>query len=359
MQSPFSNSLDSSSLSPSFFSPIIDWASTSLASINSLTGSTSHTLWWWLALTSLLFFFIDFMQLKKDKDHVMTAKEATVWSVYWLMASFVFLLGFYLISLVSLGPDKASASALLYLTGFIVEKSLAIDNILVFLIVFSTFLISKEKQNIILFYGIVGAIVLRLIMIALGAALVENFAWILTIFAIVLLVMAWKMWPRNDSQPTPLDNSNSIANRIKNYVNINYDATAPHFKKMGKSITISSFLAALIAIAFVDVVFAIDSIPAIFALTTDAYIVTSANVMALLGLRSMYFLLLSVQNKFIYLNHCLAIILAFIGVKLLIAPVFHIPVGLSLGAVLAVLFGGLALSIYKTRHEKLLYSDNK
>lgn len=282
-------------------------------------------------LTAGTFFLIDMYQMK---NNVMSPREAAKWSIYWLAASLVFLLGYYFINLHLYTFDKANSDALLFVTGFVVEKTLAIDNVLVFLLVFSTFKIPIEKQNRILFYGIIGAIVLRLIMIALGAALITNFQWVLTVFAVVLIVMAYKTWPKAETS------DGNIAEKIKNFIKIDYSAEAPAIKKG----VISASLAALLSIAVVDVVFAVDSIPAIFAITTDSYIVASANVMALLGLRAMYFLIISVQGRFVYLNHCLAIILAFIGTKLLIAPLVHIPVLLSLGIVIGVLVVGFMMS---------------
>jgi tellurite resistance protein TerC len=266
------------------------------------------------------------------KAHEVRFKEALTWSVVWVALSLAFNWWIYY----KFGPEKA----LQFLTGYVIEKALSVDNIFVFVILFSSFAVPKVYQHRVLFWGVLGAIAMRAVFIGLGAALVSRFDWIMYVFGAILIFTGFKLMKEGDAEPHPEKNPiYKLARRVMPAVP---EYHGKHFfvVKDGRRYATPLFLV-LIAIEATDVVFAVDSIPAIFAISTDPFIVYTSNIFAILGLRAMYFLLAGVIDKFHLLKYGLAVVLLFVGVKMVIANWYHVPVGASLG----VIAGVLALSV--------------
>ncbi len=238
-----------------------------------------------------------------------------------------------------------------YVTGFVIEKSLAMDNVFVIAMIFSYFAVPTLYQHRVLFYGILGVIVLRAIMIGLGAALVEQFAWVLYVFAGFLILTGIKMWQTADKA------YDVSANPVLAFVRKRFNVTDTlhgerFFVKQDGRVFITPLFLALIMIEIVDLVFAVDSVPAIFAITTDPFIVYTSNIFAILGLRALYFALAAMVHRFHYLKYALAVLLVFIGSKIFVADAFglaKIPPPVSLGVTFAILAAGVGWSLWKTR----------
>ena len=274
------------------------------------------------------------------KAHTVSVREAATWSAVWVALSLAFAALVY----VWQGPDKG----LEFLTGYLIEKSLAVDNIFVFVLVFSFFATPQIYQHRVLFWGVIGALVMRGIMIFLGAALIEQFHWILYVFGGLLLLTGVRMLFQKHDADVDLNKNPAVrlARRLFR-VSDDYDGQKFFTVKIGVRMATPLFLV-LIFIEATDLVFAVDSIPAIFAITTDPFIVFTSNVLAILGLRSMYFLLANVVHRFVYLKTGLSFILVFIGVKMLLLDVFKIPTAVSLGVVMGILTLSVVLSLLKT-----------
>ncbi|MGE4124850.1 MAG: TerC family protein [Pusillimonas sp.] len=245
-----------------------------------------------------------------------------------------------------------------YYTGFLIEKSLSMDNIFVIALIFSYFAIPPKYQHRVLFWGILGVIVLRAIMIGLGAALINEFDWVLYIFGAFLVFTGIKMWFMADSQPDMA--KNPVLNFVKRHMRLTEQLHGNAFwvkqpdPKTGKLVRVGTPLfLALVMVEMTDLVFAVDSIPAIFAITTDPFIVYTSNIFAILGLRALYFALSAMIHRFHYLKYALALILVFIGSKIfLVNFIGKIPAALSLGVTITLLIGGVVISLKKTaKHE--------
>jgi tellurite resistance protein TerC len=249
------------------------------------------------------------------------------------------------------------APALDYITGFVVEKSLALDNVFVIALIFSALAIPRQYQHRVLFWGILGVIVLRAIMIGVGATLVAEFSWVLLVFAGFLIVTGLKMLWLGDSK-TDLKESAAFK-FLHRHFRVSQELAGERFvvtrrdEASGRAVrTLTPLALALLLIEFADVVFAVDSVPAIFAITTDPYIIYTSNIFAILGLRALYFALAAVLHRFAYLKQALALLLIFIGAKVFAADLLgieKIPAGWSLGVTFAILAGGIAYSIWRTR----------
>ena len=248
-----------------------------------------------------------------------------------------------------------------YLTGFVIEKSLAMDNVFVIAMIFSYFAVPRLYQHRVLFWGIIGVILLRAIMIGFGAAIVEQFSWVLYVFAAFLIATGIKMWVMAD---TPYDVGNSAVLRwVRRRFRVTDRLHGESFwvkavdPKTGRlAWFMTPLFLALIMIEFVDVVFAVDSVPAIFAITTDPFIVYTSNIFAILGLRALYFALAAMVDRFHYLKYALAVLLVFIGSKIFVADAFglaKIPPAASLSVTFAILLGGVGWSLWKTRAPKV------
>ncbi len=291
----------------------------------------------------LVMIAIDMLTLKKSGAHKVSTKEALLWTIVWIAVSCTFAGWLYWEVLQSHGADLAKAKVAEFMTGYVLEKSLAVDNLFVFLMIFSYFKVPAQYQHRVLLYGVFGAIVLRAIMVFAGALLVNQFEWILYLFGAFLLYTGVKMVKHNDGDNDEQEFANNAALVwLKKHIKVSDKLDGEQFFTVenGKRIA-TPLLLVLIMVELSDVVFAVDSIPAIFAVTTDPFIVLTSNIFAILGLRAMYFLLADMADRFVFLNYGLAFVLCFIGIKMLIMHWIHIPVTISL----AVVFGALGASI--------------
>ena len=308
---------------------------------------TIAPLWLWLTFVAIVLFslFIDFVVLKKQGAHDIGVKEALNWSVIWIGLSFVFNGLFWWAIKDSTGSTElANTKSLEFLTGYLIEKSLAVDNIFVFLLIFTYFAVPTEFQKRVLMIGIVGAIVLRTIMILVGGWLLAQFHWILYVFGAFLIITGIKMWWAAGKEPD-LEN-NPALKLLRKWMPVSQHYDGEKFWTVQNGVSIATPLLMVICmIALTDVIFAVDSIPAIFAITSDPFIVLTSNVFAILGLRAMYFLLAAIANRFHLLNYGLAVILVFIGVKMSLIDIYKIPVGVSLGVVIGILVVTMVLSL--------------
>ena len=294
-------------------------------------------LWAGFSLIVLVMLAIDLFVVGGGKQHRVSFKEAAVWSVIWISITLLFAGGLWWMLDGSLGREVANTKALEFITGYLIEKALAVDNVFIWLMLFSYFAVPPELQKRVLLYGVLGAIVMRTIMIFAGAWLITQFHWILYLFGAFLLLTGVKMYWFADEKPD-LEN-NRLVKWLRGHMNISTEFHGQQFFvwKNGVRYATPLFLA-LVLVEVSDLIFAVDSIPAIFAITTDPFIVLTSNIFAILGLRAMYFLLAGVADRFSLLKYGLAIVLMFIGVKMLLIDLYTIPVGFSL-AVVAVIIG--------------------
>ena len=281
--------------------------------------------------------FVDFVVLKKQGAHDIGVKEALNWSLVWIALSFLFNGFFWWAVKDTTGSTEiANTKSLEFLAGYLIEKSLAIDNIFVFLMIFTYFSVPLKFQKRVLMIGIIGAIVLRTVMILAGGWLLAEFHWILYVFGAFLILTGVKMWLAAGKEPDL--NDNPALKLLRKFLPVSKDFDGEKFMTVenGKKIATPLFMV-ICLIALTDIIFAVDSIPAIFAITSDPFIVLTSNVLAILGLRAMYFLLAAVADKFHLLSYGLSLILIFIGVKMCLIDVYKMPVTVSLGVVVAIL----------------------
>jgi tellurite resistance protein TerC len=301
-------------------------------------------MWSLFAAFVIVALFIDFFALRKQGAHHVTIKEATIWSIVWVAVSFLFVswMWWYL---GGTSPDPAlqevaNNKSLEFITGYLVEKALAVDNIFVFLMLFTYFAVPTDYQKRVLMIGILGALVLRGAMIFIGAWAISRFHWILYIFGVFLVLTGIKMWWAAGQEPDL--EANPALKWIRKHVRIAPDYDGERLTSVVNGVRMATPLAVVvILIGIVDVIFAVDSIPAVFAITTDTFIVLTSNVFAILGLRAMYFLLAGMHERFHLLSYGLALVLVLVGTKMLLIDVYKIPVVWSLAAT----FGILALTI--------------
>jgi tellurite resistance protein TerC len=301
-------------------------------------------IWVWFAFLSgvLVMLALDLGVFNRKSD-VISTKQAAIWSVVWVSLS----LGFAAFMFFWQGQQRG----LEWITGYLIEYSLAVDNIFVFVLVFTAFAVPVAYRRRVLFWGIIGALIMRGAMIALGAALLEQFHWILYVFGGILLIAGYRMMFAKKEEPSDLEH-NPIVKLARRFIKIspNYDGQKFFTVHNGVRMATPLFLV-LIVIEFTDLVFAVDSIPAIFAVTREPFIVFTSNVMAILGLRSLYVLLEGFVDRFVYLKTGLSLILVFIGAKLLLLDIFKIPTALSLGVVITILAVSVVASILKTKDD--------
>ncbi len=296
-------------------------------------------LWLWGVFVAFVVaaLFVDFVLLKKQGAQAVGVKEALNWSLAWIALSFVFNgLLWWAIKDSSGSTALANEKSLEFLTGYLIEKSLAVDNIFVFLLIFSYFAVPAAYQKRVLMLGILGAIALRTVMILVGGWLLAQFHWILYVFGAFLVLTGVKMWWAAGKEPALDDNPALKLLRRLMPVSQDYDGEKFFTVENGKRIA-TPLLMVIALVGVTDVIFAVDSIPAIFAITRDPFIVLTSNVFAILGLRAMFFLLQAVASKFHLLNYGLAVILVFIGTKMMLIDVFKIPVAVSLAVVVGIL----------------------
>lgn len=304
-------------------------------------------LWLWVGfnLFVLLMLALDLGVFHRHA-HVVSVREAALWSVFWITLSLLFNLGIYLYwdRLVPASTYTNSEAALAFLTGYLIEKSLSVDNIFVFVLIFSYFAVPAIYQHRVLFWGIIGALIMRAMLIFLGAALLERFHWIIYIFGAFLVYTGINM-AFHEEEAIDIE-ENAAARLFRRFMPVTekYHGGDFFMRHAGKLMATPLFVV-LIIVETTDLIFALDSIPAIFAITTNAFLVYTSNIFAILGLRSLYFLLAGVIDKFRYLKLGLAVVLTFVGVKMLIEGFLHIPTGLSLGIVAIILAIAIAASL--------------
>ena len=307
----------------------------------------------WLAFTSivLVMLAIDLFVVGGGKEHRVSFKEAAVWSVIWISITLAFAGGLWWYLDGSLGREIANTKALEFITGYLIEKALAVDNVFIWLMLFSFFAVPLELQKRVLLYGVLGAIVMRTGMIFAGAWLITQFHWILYVFGAFLLLTGIKMYWFADEQPD-LEN-NRLINWLRRHMKISSSFDGQRFftRQNGVRYATPLFLA-LVLVELSDLIFAVDSIPAIFAITTDPFIVLTSNIFAILGLRAMYFLLAGVADRFSLLKYGLAVVLMFIGVKMLLLDIYTIPVGFSLAVVATIIGASVWASLRKEARER-------
>jgi tellurite resistance protein TerC len=270
------------------------------------------------------------------KAHAVGVREALTWSVVWVALSLAFGLWIY--------RTFGKQYGLEFFAGYLIEYALSVDNVFVFILIFSYFAVPTGLHHRVLFWGILSALIMRATFIVAGAALIESFHWILYIFGFFLLVTGIKIIKQGDTKVEP--ERNPVVKLFRRFVPMTAGYGSGRFfqKHMGKLMATPLALV-LVTVEATDVVFATDSIPAIFGVTRDPFIVYTSNICAILGLRSMYFLLSAVVNRFAYLGTGLGMVLMFIGIKMLVGSIYHIPIGLSLSIVVLILAGSIVLSV--------------
>lgn len=275
----------------------------------------------------------------RRKSHEVKVKEALVWSLIWVVLALTFNAGLW--------AWKGKAIALQFLAGYVIEKSLSVDNLFVFVVIFTFFRVKPAHQHRILFWGILGALAMRALMIGLGAALVQRFHWVMYVFGAFLVFTGVKLAFHSEEQQNVGEN---LAVRLFRRVMpvTDDDRGGRFFVRENGRIFATPLVLVLLTVEMTDLVFAVDSIPAIFAVTTDTFIVYTSNVFAILGLRSLYFALASSLGLFRFLKYGLALILSFVGVKMLIMHWYKIPIGVSLVVILSVLAVSIAASLLLT-----------
>lgn len=310
--------------------------------------------WTWFGFTIFLIVALTadtwLVNHSKSRSH-QTIRTAIYWSVFWISSALIFNVLLWLYLLRETNITMANTKALEFFTGYLIEKSLSVDNLFVFYMVFKQFRIPHNYQQRVFSYGIWGAVIMRLLVILAGTALVQRFHWLLYVMGVVLLLTGIKIFFSKDKEK---DLTDTLTIRLlRRIMRITSEFDQHHFfiRKKGLLYATPLFVA-LIFIEISDLVFAMDSIPAIFAITTDPFIVWTSNIFAILGLRALYFLLAGMVSKFHLLKYGIALILIFVGFKMVIAPWVHVPVGVSLSIIVSILISFVALSTRSLQHAK-------
>lgn len=307
---------------------------------------TIGNVWLWAGFGGLVVvaLLVDLVLMRHGGAHKVTFKEALWWSLGWVALALLFNAGLWWYLHETAGAALANRVGLEFLTGYLVEKSLAVDNIFVFLLLFTFFGVPEEQRQRVLIIGILLALVLRAILIFVGAALIAQFHWLLYVFGAFLLLTGFKMWFAAGKEPD-LEN-NVVLRWMRGHLRLTdgYRGSALRVRE-GGAWAYTPLFVVLVLIGVIDVIFAVDSIPAIFAITTDPFIVLTSNVFAVLGLRAMFFMLAGMADRFHLLPYGLAVVLVFIGAKMLMIDIYKIPVLWSLGVVAVILAVTVVLSL--------------
>jgi tellurite resistance protein TerC len=314
---------------------------------------TIGTWWMWAGFAAfvLIAIAVDLLVMEKQGAHKVTIKEAAGWSALWFGLSFIFagLLWWYLDGLQ--GREQANTITMQFLTGYLVEKSLSIDNVFVFLMIFSYFAVPLEYQKRALIMGIIGAIILRAILILAGAWLLSTFHWLLYVFGAFLVITGVKMWFAAGSEADI--SKNPVLSFLRKRIKMTNEFDGEKLTTVIKNVKYyTPLFVVLVMIAVTDIIFAVDSIPAIFAITQDPFIVLTANIFAILGLRALYFLLADLADRFHLLAYGLALVLVFIGTKMLIIDFYKIPIGYALLVTASIIATSMIASVYSSRKPK-------
>ena len=318
---------------------------------------TVGSFWMWAGFAAVVaaMLAIDLFVVGGGKQHRVSIREAAAWSAVWVSVALAFagVLWWHLDA--TAGRAVANETALEYLTGYLIEKSLAVDNVFVWLMLFTFFAVPAELQKRVLVYGVIGAIVMRTVLIFAGAWLIAQFHWILYLFGAFLLVTGVKMWWFADEKPDL--EANPIVRWLRRHLRVTTAFEGERFfvsrEEGGKLVRYATPLfLVLVLVEATDLIFAVDSIPAIFAITTDPFVVLTSNVFAILGLRAMYFLLADMADRFSLLKYGLALVLVVVGAKMLLIDVVKIPVLLSLAVVATIIAASIVLSLRKAARER-------
>ncbi|WP_317178039.1 TerC family protein [Pectobacterium sp. HCp5_1] len=308
---------------------------------------TIGTPWLWgsFAAIVIVMLAIDLLYQGRKGSTVMTFKQAAVWSIIWVTLSLLFNAGFWWYLDGTMGREVANAQSLAFLTGYLIEKALAVDNVFVWLMLFGYFTVPPQYQRRVLIYGVLGAIVLRTLMVFGGSWLVTQFQWLLYVFGAFLLFTGLKMALAKEDGGAIGDKPlvRWLRSRLRMTDSIENEK---FFVRRNGILYATPLFLVLIMVEISDVIFAVDSIPAIFAVTTDPFIVLTSNLFAILGLRAMYFLLAGVAERFSLLKYGLAVILIFIGTKMMLIDIFHIPVAVSLSVVASILVITMLINVW-------------
>lgn len=302
-----------------------------------------HNVWWWVAFNALVLglLALDLGVFHRESKAV-SVKEALSWSVVWILLAVAFGIG--------VGLTMGRQSALEFFAGYLVEEALSVDNLFVFIMIFGYFRIPPALQHRVLFWGILGALLMRGFMIGAGAILIARYHWVIFVFGAFLVFTGIKMAFQSDAHIEP--ESNPIIRLVRRIFPVTTKFHADRFFVRAALVpggrirlVATPLFVVLVLVETTDVMFALDSIPAIFGVTKDPFLVYTSNVFAILGLRSLYFVLAGVIGKFHLLKYGLSVVLVFVGVKMLLSEIFHIPIGWSLGVVAAVLISSVLLSL--------------
>jgi tellurite resistance protein TerC len=298
-------------------------------------------LWVWLVLLGVIVAMLTVDLLLHRQAHEIALREAAIWSSIWVSIGVIaggVIWWFY-------GADFG----LQYYSGYLIEKSLSVDNVFVWAVIFTFFAVPKQYQHRVLFFGVIGALVLRAIFIAGGSALISSASWVLYIFGAFLIFTGIKMLVQRDSHADP--SKSKTLRLFRRFIPMTDDFVGQRFLVRRNAVLMATpLLAVLVVIEVTDVIFAVDSIPAVFAVTSEPFIVFASNAMALLGLRAMYFLLADLMHRFIYLKIGLALVLVFVGIKMVVGHAwFDIPTLVSLAVVVLLLAASVVASLVATR----------
>lgn len=306
----------------------------------------TDTLWLWVGFNVFILAMLALdLGVFHRKSHVVSLKESLTWTGVWVVLALLFNAGVW--------HYAGSQKALEFFTGYVIEKSLSVDNVFVFALLFSYFAVPPVYQHKVLFWGILGALIMRAIMIALGAALITKFAWIIYVFGAFLILTGIKMIVKRDEEIHP--ERNPVVRWFKKLMPVTPEYRGDKFFVRENGIRMATPLfVVLLLVEFTDLIFAVDSIPAIFAVTKDPFIVYTSNVFAILGLRSLYFALAGVMDKFHYLKIGLGVVLAFVGVKMILAhTAWKIDTLVSLGVIVLILTTSVVWSLLKPKQAKI------
>lgn len=301
-------------------------------------------MWTGFAAIVIALLLVDLLLVGGGKQHKVSLKEAAIWTLIWIAVALAFNGAIWWYLDMNAGRELANQKAMEFFTGYLIEKALAVDNVFVWLMLFGYFAIPIELQRRVLLYGVLGAIVMRTGMIFGGSWLISQFHWILYLFGAFLLFTGAKMLWMADKEPDMANNP--LLRWLRGHMKISDELHEERFfvVKQGVRYATPLFLV-LILVEISDLIFAVDSIPAIFAITTDPFIVLTSNIFAIMGLRAMYFLLADFADRFVLLKYGLALILLFIGAKMMLIDLFHIPIAISLGVVALILIASMVLSL--------------
>jgi tellurite resistance protein TerC len=316
--------------------------------MNGLETIASPMMWAGFVGFVLVMLALDLFVFGGNKAHKVSVKEAGIWSLVWVSMALLFNAGLWWYLKGSVGSEIADQKALEFFSGYLIEKALSVDNVFVFLLIFTAFQVPQQYQRRVLIYGVLGAIIMRAIMISAGAWVVSEFSWVLYLFGAFLLFTGIRMLVAVDAEPDVVNNP--ILKFARKHLKVSEgDHGEKFFVRINGVRYVTPLFLVLILIEVTDLVFAVDSIPAIFAITTDPFIVFTSNMFAILGLRALYFLLVDVADRFHLLKYGLAMVLTFIGVKMLIMPWYHVPVQASLTVVAVLIAGSCIASVFITK----------